>query len=193
MAFWMSSRSADTTSAERSAAASPMASRPPRASCFAIRNAGVAILILMGVPMAQADEPKPDQKFPFAFATRGCTQEDAPALEIYFTGVQFKGEGTPAPPYLRIEIASRVNETIASFSAELTQLRRDPAKQGRLVRAELMEEAGQKSTWLFGRIELKEAVPGASVTGHFDFTSPAGAVFSRSFSAPYSNRPAVCG
>jgi hypothetical protein len=123
---------------------------------------------------------------------RGCTQEDAPALEIYFTEAPFKGDGTPAPPYLRIEIASRANETIASLSTELTPLRRDPGKQGRIVRAELTE-AVQKPIWLSGKIELKEAVPGGSVSGHFDFTSVAGAVFSRSFSAPYSNRPVVCG
>jgi hypothetical protein len=192
MAFWMSSRSADTTSAKRSAAASLMASWPPFASVSAIRNAGVAMLIMLGVPMARADEPKPDQRFPYAFAMRGCTQEDGPALEIYLTQTEFKGDGTPAPPYLRIEIASRANETIASLSAELTPLRRDPAKQGRIVRAELME-AGQKPTWLSGKIELKEAVPGASVSGRLDFTSPTGAVFSRSFSAPYSNRSIVCG
>jgi hypothetical protein len=150
------------------------------------------MLIMMGVAMAQADEPKADQRFPYAFAMRGCTQEDAPALEIYFTEALFKGDGTPAPPYLRIEIASRPTETIASLSAELTPLRRDPAKPGRIVRAELTE-AGQKPTWLSGKIELKEAVPGAGVSGHFDFTSPAGAVFSRSFSAPYSNRSVVCG
>jgi hypothetical protein len=175
-------------SARRSAAARLRASRLPPVWIAA----GVAVLMMLGVPMAQADEPKTDQRFPYAFATRGCTQEDAPALEIYFTGAPFKGDGTPAPPYLRIEIASRVNETIASLSAELAPLRRDPAKQGRLVRAELTE-AVQKPTWLSGRIELKEAVPGASVSGYFDFTSPAGAVFRRSFSAPYSNRSVVCG
>ena len=191
MASWTSSRSADTTSAKRSAAAGLMASWPPSAFS-AIRNAGAAALILLGVPMASADETRPDQRFPYAFATRGCTQEDAPALEIYFTEVQFKGDGTPAPPYLRIEIASRPSETITSLSAELTPLRRDPARQGRLVRAELMD-AGLKSVWLSGRIDLKEAVPGAGVSGHFDFTSPAGAVFSRDFSAPYSNRSVACG
>jgi hypothetical protein len=114
MASWMSSRSANTMSAKRSAAASLMASWPPSSS--AIRNACVAVLILLGVPMARADEPKADQRFPYAFATRGCTQEDAPALEIYFTEAPFKGDGTPAPPYLRIEIASRPNETIASLA-----------------------------------------------------------------------------
>src|ERR1700759_4464218 len=127
MASWMSSRSADTMSAKRSAAASPMASRPPPAWV----SAGVAVLIMLGIPMVRADEPKPDQRFPYAFATRGCTQEDAPALEIYFTEAQFKGDGTPAPPYLRIEIASRVNETIAPLSAELMPLRRAPARQRR--------------------------------------------------------------
>jgi hypothetical protein len=177
-------------SAKRSAAASLMASWPPSSS--AIRNTCVAVLILLGVPMARADEPKADQRFPYAFATRGCTQEDAPALEIYFTEAPFKGDGTPAPPYLRIEIASRPNETIASLSVELTPLRRDPTKPVRLVRAELTETE-KKTTWLAGKIDLKEAVPGATVSGHFDFTSPAGAVFSRSFSAPYSNRSAVCG
>jgi hypothetical protein len=168
-----------------------MVSWPPSAFS-ALRNAGIAMLIMLGVPMASADEPRPDQRFPYAVAMRGCTQEDAPALEIYFTETPFEGDGTPAPPYLRIEIASRANEKIENLSAELSPLRRDPAKQGRLVRAELME-ASQKSSWLSGKIDLKEAVPGASVSGHFDFTSPTGAVFSRSFSAPYSNRSVGCG
>src|SRR5262245_33375072 len=43
--------------------------------------------------------------YSYAVARRGCTQEDAPAMEIYLTRTQFDGQGLPPTPYVRIEVA----------------------------------------------------------------------------------------
>ena len=158
----------------------------------ALRNIGLVVLTIMSTQAAAQDDRKLGQNFPFAFAKRGCTQEDVPALEIYLTRDSFNGEGTPSPPYLRIEIASPPSETIGPLSLQLTPLRRDPEKKGRIARAELME-AGHKSTWLSGTIALDEATPGSRVSGCYDFTSPSGGIMSQNFTAEYSNRPSVCG
>jgi hypothetical protein len=133
-----------------------------------------------------------DQTLTHVFATRGCTQEDAPALEIYLTQSPFAGAGEPAPPYIRIEISSPVDETIHSVSLELIQMRRDPAKPGRIARAELVE-SGKDRVWLSGTIMLNEAAPGQQVSGQFDFMTPTGLSLNRSFTTDYSKRNAVCG
>jgi hypothetical protein len=168
------------------------ASRPPVGLGSALRILSLVLLTLTVTQAAAEDDRKLGQNFPFAYALRGCTQEDAPALEIYLTQVAFNGEGTPPAPYLRIEIASPPTETIGPLTLQLIPLRRDPAKPGRIVRAELME-SGHKSTWLSGTIALNEATPGGRASGRYDFTSPAGLTLSQNFTAEYSKRPTVCG
>lgn len=130
--------------------------------------------------------------FPHAFAMRGCTQEDAPALEIYLTRAPYSGEGDPAAPYLRVEISSSPSETIAAGSFNLIQMRRDPAKPGRVLRAELVESR-QNPIWLSGTIVLNEAIPGGRVSGRYSFSAPDGRQLDSSFTAQYSTRSAVCG
>ena len=158
----------------------------------ALRNIGLVVLTITSTQAAAEDDRKLGKNFPFAFAMRGCTQEDAPALEIYLTRASFNGEGTPSLPYLRIEIASPPSETIGPLSLQLIPLRRDPTKSGRIARAELVE-SGHKSTWLSGTIALDEAVPGSRVSGRYDLTLPAGGTLSQSFTAEYSKRPTFCG
>ena len=193
MACWMSFRSSVSAALRLCPAASDLrVSWPSGGLISALRNFSIGVLAITSAQAVAGDDGKMTQTFPFAFALRGCTQEDAPALEIYLTRVAFNGEGTPAPPNLRIEIGSSPSETIGPLSLQLMPLRRDQAKPGRIVRAELME-GGHKSTWLSGTIALTEATPGARVSGRYDFTSPDGATFSQDFSAEYSKRPAVCG
>src|SRR6478672_2011762 len=140
MACWMSFKT-DVSTALRSCPATMgfTASWPPVRPGAALRIVGLVLLTLTATQAAAEDDRKLGQNFPFAYALRGCTQEDAPALEIYLTQVGFNGEGTPSPPYLRIEIASPPTETIGRLTLQLIPLRRDPAKPGRIVRAELME------------------------------------------------------
>jgi hypothetical protein len=153
---------------------------------------------LAALAIAACAQPAPagaeplNQTFPYVFAMRGCTQEDAPALEIYLTQTPFAGTGEPAPPYIRIEISSPPGETIQSLSFELTPLRRDPARPGRLARAELVQP-GRDRGWLAGTVTLTEAAPGRPVSGRFDFATPAGLTVSRSFKADYPKRSVVCG
>jgi hypothetical protein len=168
-------------------------SRPPARLAFALLSTGFVILTIMACAQAApAGDNKLEQNFSYAFAMRGCTQEDAPALEIYLTQTPFTGVGDPSPPYIRVEISSTPDETIEPASLQLIQMRRDQTKKGRVVRAELA--ASQRDhIWLSGTLTLSEAVPGGRVSGRYDFTTPTGRHLNSSFSAEYSKRPAVCG
>jgi hypothetical protein len=157
-----------------------------------LRTGFVILTIAACVQAAPAGAETLDQTLTHVFATRGCTQEDAPALEIYLTQSPFAGAGEPAPPYIRIEISSHPDETIHSVSLTLIQMRRDPAKSGRIARAELVEP-GKDRVWLSGTIMLNEAAPGQQVSGQYDFTTPTGLALNRSFKTDYSKRNAVCG
>src|SRR5690348_14649052 len=70
----------------------------------------VALIGFTSVACAQQATPtrgaQVEQSFPHAFARRGCTQEDAPALEIFLTKVPFSGIGDPPPSYIRVELSS---------------------------------------------------------------------------------------
>jgi hypothetical protein len=152
----------------------------------------IALTIAACVRATPAGAATLDLTLTHVFATRGCTQEDAPALEIYLTQSPFAGAGEPAPPYIRIEVSSPVDETIRSVSLELIQMRRDPAKPGRIARAELVEP-GKDRVWLSGTLTLNEAAPGQQASGQYAFRTPAGLALNRSFKTDYSKRNVVCG
>lgn len=167
--------------------------RPPTGLAYVLLSTGFFILTIPAYPQAApSGDKKLEQTFPHAFAKRGCTQEDAPALEIYLTQTPFTGAGDPSPPYIRVEISSSPSETMNSLSLNLIQMRRDPTRPGRIVRAELVESR-RNSIWLSGTIALNEATPGGHVSGHYDVTTPDGRRLDSSFTAEYSKRPAVCG
>jgi hypothetical protein len=163
-----------------------------------LANALLSIGFIVFTSAACAQQAAPqhsaqvEHSFPHAFARRGCTQEDAPALEIFLTRVPFSGIGDPPPSYVRVELSSSPTEKIESSSFTLIQMRRDPAKPGRVVRAELVE-ASHKSIWLSGTITLNEAVPGERVSGRYALSTPAGQLLDSTFIAEYSKKPTVCG
>jgi hypothetical protein len=128
----------------------------------------------------------------YVAAKRGCTQEDAPALEIYFTRAQYNGVGDAEPPYLRFEISSSPRETLTAGSYVLSGLRREEGKTGRIVRGELVRTE-HDMVWLTGTIELEEAVPGKQVRGRYDVRAPGGPRLINSFRAEYSSNIALCG
>jgi hypothetical protein len=123
---------------------------------------------------------------------RGCTQEDAPALEIYLTRAPFDGRGEPPEPYIRVEISSSATETITRGTFRLSPLRRDPDAAGRVVRAELVEP-GHDPIWLTGTIVLSKAAPGRRISGRLDVKTPDGKNLPGDFTAEYINRTSVCG
>ncbi len=92
--------------------------------------------------------------FPFATATRGCTQEDAPALEIYLTHAAYDGAQEPSPPYLRIEIASTPAEPLRRAPMTLVPLRRE-AFSAPIVRAEYVG-LKREHAWLAGTVTLTD-------------------------------------
>lgn len=128
--------------------------------------------------------------FPYAFAMRGCTQEDAPALELYLVSTPPAGE-TPAPPFIRIEVSSRPSETFAAETFALVPLRRDPAHSGRIVRGELRTDE-RTQQWLSGTLTFIPAASG-QVAGFYDFSLPPNRRFAGEFKAPIVRTDAVCG
>ena len=152
-------------------------------------------MFLMVRNVANAQVPqleKDDLSFSYVLAKRGCTQEDAPALEIYFNQNPYTGVGDATPPYIHFEISSSPSETIKSLSFELGPMRRDLKKQGRIIRAEFVESI-HSSVWLTGVIVLDEAVPGGHISGHYNVATPKGQHFKNIFRTEYTVHTAVCG
>jgi hypothetical protein len=167
-------------------------SGPPRLVRTAI-GAVLAVAMLGACAMAA---PPGDRNLnsvlTHVFAMRGCTQEDAPALEIYFTQAGYAGDGDPAAPFLRFEVASTPAEPLAPARLSLMPLKRDVQKTGRIARGQLVE-AGHAPIWLSGTLSLTEVTPGKRAAGSYDVHAPDGRHLSGSFSAGYSNKPTMCG
>jgi hypothetical protein len=132
-------------------------------------------------------------RFPYAAAGRGCTQEDAPALEIYLTPQPFSGPDLPAPPLIRIEVKwddwMRLGEREIPMS-QLSRWTRD--LQQPLARAEL-EQPNTSPVWLGGMIRLMVVEPDGRVAGSYALSAPDGRAWSDGFEAHWLDRRAVCG
>ncbi len=163
-------------------AASGSQRKPP------LRTLSIAFLAMMasaGCASAASDA------FPFATATRGCTQEDAPALEIYLTHAAYDGAQEPSPPYLRIEIASTPAEPLRRAPMTLVPLRRE-AFSAPIVRAEYVG-LKREHAWLAGTVTLTDGAQGGPLAGRYDFAAPNGKRFKSTIHAAWNARPAVCG
>jgi len=126
-----------------------------------------------------------------AFATRGCTQEDAPALEIYLTPSAYDGATDPTPPYLRFEISASPTEDLSNLSLELQPLRRSGGAT-KIARAEWVT-APRNSTFLSGTLNLEKALPGSQIAGRYQLITPNGQHLNQSFQAPWPTKSSVCG
>jgi hypothetical protein len=130
--------------------------------------------------------------FEHAYATRGCTQEDAPALEIYLINTALGKAKEPPRPYIRFELSSSATEPIPQGSFELSGLSRDPKKMGRIVRGELAEP-GRNSVWLSGSLTIEISETGKQVRGQYQVKAPDGRSWKDTFVAEYSYRQTFCG
>jgi hypothetical protein len=129
-------------------------------------------------------------RLPLASASRGCTQEDLPALVVVLTETVWSAEGSPPLPHVRIEISGVAPGS--SERVELSPLRRDPTKRT-LARA-LFRDVDGSSTWLSGFVEIHNADdPGSSVRGTYRFCIPRDSCTTGSLSAPLRRGIARCG
>jgi hypothetical protein len=131
--------------------------------------------------------------FPYAAAGPGCTQEDAPALEIYLTPQPFGGPQVPAPPLIRIEVAW--GDWTGPSGPEipvspLSRRGRDPRQP--LARAEL-EQPSTAPVWLGGTIRLMAVESGRRVAGTYALSAPDGRAWSDGFEAHWLDRQPICG
>jgi hypothetical protein len=109
----------------------------------------------------------PTVDFPEAVARRGCSQEDAPAVEVYLTRARFDRAGEPPRPYIRLEVAGRDQTALIGQPIDLAPLSRagrDPAKP--LARAEYYAE-GTAHQWLQGSITLQRVEPDRLFEGSY--------------------------
>lgn len=122
-------------------------------------------------------QPPSQHAFPYAFARRGCTQEDAPAIEIYLTRVRYAGGGEPATPFIRIEIASGDLARVVDTTISLVPLSRHGIDRNqRIARAEL-NQSKSRTVWLKGSLRLARVEPGKGVDGRYDIVDPSGRVW----------------
>jgi hypothetical protein len=125
---------------------------------------------------------------------RGCTQEDAPALEVYLSERPFSGNGEPAEPYLRIEVGGADWNRLTGRSLELIPLSRrgvDPSKP--VVRAELDLQRGSP-IWLSGSLLLSRAELDRPVEGSYNLAAPDGQRWVGTFKATWvKTRGSGCG
>ncbi len=97
----------------------------------------------LAAAIASAAPPQPPE-FRHAVARRGCTQEDARALEVYLTRARYEGEGEPAPPYARMEIAWDAWARAGGEALEFVPLaRRGADRRKPTVRATLSAGGGR--------------------------------------------------
>jgi hypothetical protein len=126
--------------------------------------------------------------FDHALATRGCTQEDFPAIEIVLTRGAWDGTGAIPVPNIRIEVSGAPLD--AQHDLQLTPLRRDPADP-LIVRAAL--RAGDRLTWLTGTVRLRQQGNGTPVHGEYRFRADDGNVYQGTFDAQWRQRQVRCG
>ncbi len=134
------------------------------------------------------------EAFPYAIARRGCTQEDAPALEVYLSKEPFDGRGLPRVPYLRLEVAWADWPQITGRSLVLMPLSRsglDPKQH--VVRAELNEEEQKPPTWLAGSLVLRSVEADRRVSGSYDLRRPDGRIIRGMFEAGWQRSRPGCG
>jgi len=129
-----------------------------------------------------------------AVARRGCTQEDAPALELYLSRASYDGSPTaePTEPYLRVEVAWGAWTRPGGESLRLVPLDRRAERQAPVVRAEW--HAGRAApVWLHGTLRLRRVEVGRRVVGSYAFEGPAGDRLSGRFTAAWVEARGGCG
>src|SRR5215831_1679444 len=138
-----------------------------------------AILCLAGwLSVIVAAQPSPP--FPKAAAHWGCTQEDAPAVEIYLTR-QTSDSRTPSKPFIRIEIAGRDLTALFNKPIRLSPLRRSrTASNDPLARAEYNQN-GNPPQWLSGTLTIRRVENDRVIEGSYDLMGPGGEMWSHTF------------
>jgi hypothetical protein len=132
--------------------------------------------------------------YPYAVARRGCTQEDAPALEIYLTKERWDGRGEPASPFVRFEVAWTDWAQISDSSLALVPLSRQGIdRRQHVVRGELKLAEGKSSSWLTGRIVLKRVEMNRRAEGSYDLVGPDKGSLLGSFNAVWIESSGGCG
>ena len=153
-----------------------------------------AIGIILGLCLAIRACASPPPGFSEASGRQGCSQEDAPAMEIYLTRVRFAGGLVPPRPFIRLEIAGRNQAAMLGKAIDLAPLSRagrDPALP--LARAEFHGEASAAHEWLRGKITLRSVEASRAVEGSYELKGSGAEVWKGTFSARWIASAGGCG
>jgi len=151
-----------------------------------------ALSCLFAYPASANEREAAGEGFQFAVARRGCTQEDAPAIEIFLSRSKYVGsKDPPPPPYIRIELSSTSVESISDVTVQLVPLSRETGSTGRIARAELVDDEGRHQ-WLSGVLQIASLKPNEQVAGRYDFASELRPI-KGSFRASIFRHQALCG
>ena len=152
-----------------------------------------AIGIVLGLCVAILACASPPPGFSEASVRHGCSQEDAPAMEIYLTRVRFDGGSVPPRPFIRLEIAGRNQAAMLGKAIDLAPLSRagrDPALP--LARAEFHGE-GSAHEWLRGKITLRSVEASRAVEGTYELKGSGEQVWKGTFRARWIASAGGCG
>lgn len=131
-----------------------------------------------------------DNKFPYAAARGGCTQEDARALELLFTQVPISRSGLPTQPFIRVEISWgdwHIGEDLTLGHPAR------PSNDHRIIaRAELSRDS-RTPVWLEGIVRLTKIEVDHHVAGLFQFIEPGAANWRGTFDAGWIEGRHGCG
>jgi hypothetical protein len=163
--------------------------KPPMLAIASLMAAALSCLFAYPAPSNELEATGDD--FQFAVARRGCTQEDAPAIEIFLSKSKYLGSNDPPAPYIRIEVSSTSVETISDVTVHLVSLSRESGSVGRIARAELVDDEGRHQ-WLSGLLRIASLEPNEHVAGRYDFESRLGPIRG-SFRGSIVRHQAICG
>jgi hypothetical protein len=132
-------------------------------------------------------------EYAHALASRGCLQNDSPALEIYLTQEPYSGEAAPLKPYLRVEIAWDDWGKLVGKNLKLAQFsRRELEAQTPIVHASLNLER-RTPIWLQGTLHLKKIEVNKQVEGSYEFHGPNNLKWTGAFKARWGKDRPPCG
>ena len=150
-------------------------------------RAKVAVVLVCTLVMTDVSA---DNKFPYAAARGGCTQEDAPALELLFTQVPFSRRGLPTQPFIRIEISW--GDWGIGEDLMLGNPARRSSDERTIARAKLSRDS-RTSVWLEGTVGLTQIEVDHHVAGHYQFIEPGAANWRGTFEAGWIEGGHGCG
>jgi hypothetical protein len=153
----------------------------------------LTLFVLCGVIATSTSGASAVRSLPYSLAQRGCTQEDAPALELFLLPVGLGSSASPIAPYLRIEIAWTDWTRLVEREITVQPLRREYSGSAAIVVRAAWHPPEGLPIWLQGSLRLGRVEVDRRVEGTYRFVAPTGQRWSGAFAASWRARSVTCG